>query len=82
MPSPELVLAPSRRLLRAWKRHEPIIPHTPVPLDLALALMSAFLSVGHYSAGVVVGLCFHCLLRVEEVMWVTWADLQLSAASV
>eukprot|EP00971_Amphidinium_carterae_P249320 4948990-Amphidinium_carterae.3 len=42
MSSPELVLAPSRRLLRAWKRHEPIIPHTPVPLDLALALMSVF----------------------------------------
>eukprot|EP00971_Amphidinium_carterae_P238875 4741899-Amphidinium_carterae.1 len=82
MPSPEHVLAPSRRLLRAWKRYEPVVPHTPVPLDVALALMSAFLSVGHHSAAVVIGLCFHCLLRVEEVMSVTWSDLQLSAASV
>ena len=75
MPQPEAVLGPARRLGRAWARTEPVEPHTPVPRVVALSVFSAFITSGDHAAAVIVSLCFHCLVRVEEAMHLRWGDL-------
>lgn len=54
----------------------------PVPGVMALAIFSVFIDSGNLSAAVVVGLAFHCLCRIEEVMHLRWGDLVLAPAAV
>ena len=78
---PELVLEPARRLVRAWARSEPVECHTPVPLFVAQSLFVTFVTSGNHAAATIVGLCFHCLVRVEEVMCLRWGAIAEAPAA-
>ena len=74
-PTADTGLACAERLLKSWQRSEPVECRTPVPLHLALAITTFFAEAGNHAAATLVILCFHCLCRVEEVMFMTWRDL-------
>ena len=65
----------AKRLLKSWQRSEPVECRTAVPLHISLAITTKFAETGNHAAATIVILCFHCLCRLEEVMFVTWRDL-------
>lgn len=74
----KVILEPARRLHRSWSKGEPAECRTPVPLDVARGLLSVFMASGNCAATVIVMLGFHCLIRTEELMTMTWGDLMLA----
>lgn len=71
MPAAEMILEPSRRLLRSWSKRESVECRIPVPLDVALGLFSVFMASWDLAGAVIVMLGFHCLIRTEELMTMT-----------
>jgi hypothetical protein len=68
-------VGPAWKLMRAWRLREPIEMRNPAsPQDLK-AVMSTFLAWGYGAAAIAIWLCFHAMLRPQELLSLRRRDL-------
>ena len=68
-------MPPLRRLLKTWRSKEPEQFRTPMSVQVLLALFATACAYEAWSFATVLLVCFHCLLRPDEVLNMTWGDV-------
>lgn len=67
----------SRAVYAGWDKVTPGSSPPPVPVALLAVIVLHFREKGYRSAGLGILLAFHALLRIQELLRLTWADVLL-----
>lgn len=67
----------SRAVYAGWDKMSPGSSPPPVPVALLAVLVLHLRSNGNRTAALGILLAFHALLRIQELLWLTWEDVLL-----